>query len=322
MNAAQTYKQIIFRWKTYIWSFLLAVVFFGASLLRGWYMERHAIEEELLAEEELAEEELIVDPSAVPFEADFRRCAPSIGWDWELLASVAYHESRFNPNTVSPGGAQGLMQLMPVTGMKFGLTDSTFFAPADNIAAGCKYIARLQHFFDDIEDTAEQTKFVLASYNAGPSHIYDAQALARKYGADPQKWDDVEYFLGLLKYEEYYTDSVVRYGSFGGRQTIAYVRGTLRTYREIRTGEFSMKKRPQVAAADSDSLQFSLESEEASEAELSETTFGESADSATFPLSSSPAFLPAETHAAEHAGETHTAASTHAPHHPDTLPHH
>jgi len=323
VNAAQTYKQIIFRWKTYIWSFLLAFVFFGASLLRGWYVERHAIEEELLAEEEEnIEEEAVYDPSAVPFEADFRRCAPSIGWDWEMLASVAYHESRFNPNTVSPGGAQGLMQLMPVTGMKFGLTDSTFFNPADNIAAGCKYIARLQHFFEDIADTTEQTKFVLASYNAGPSHIYDAQALARKYGADPQKWDDVEYYLSLLKYEEYYTDSVVRYGSFGGRQTIAYVRGTLRTYQEIRTGEFRLKKRSQLAADDADSLQFSLESEEASEAELSEATFGESSDSASFPVSSSPAFLPAEM-PAQHTGENHSAAAnTHSSHHPDTLPHH
>lgn len=282
MNAAQTYKDIIFKWKTYLWSFFFAVLFFAASALRGWYVERQAIEEEML-EEELAEEleDEVYDPTKVPYIEDFKRCAPSVGWDWELLASVAYHESRFNPHTVSPGGAQGLMQLMPVTGEKFGLNDSTFFLPADNIAAGCKYIARLQHFFKDIEDVAEQTKFVLASYNAGPAHIYDAQALARKYGADPQLWDDVEFYLGLLKQEEFYTDSVVKYGYFGGRQTIAYVRGTLRTYQEIRTGAFSMRPRSVKLTAESDSLQYPLDSLDLMEAEPEEHPAADRPDSAS-----------------------------------------
>lgn len=247
-------------------------------------MERRTIAEEELEEELLEElEEGPYDPTKVPFIEHFKHNAPSVGWDWELLASVAYHESRFNPHTVSPGGAQGLMQLMPVTGQKFGLTDSTFFLPADNIAAGCKYIARLQRFFSDISDPTEQTKFVLASYNAGPAHIYDAQALARKYGADPQRWDDVEYFLGLLKQEEYYADSVCKYGYFGGRQTIAYVRGTLRTYQEIRTGTFSMKPRAAAVAA-SDSILFPLDSLDLIEAEPEEQPEPASADSLNRPV--------------------------------------
>src|SRR5690554_2530546 len=37
------------------------------------------------------------------------------GWDWRLISSIMYHESRFNPDAESPGGAIGLMQLMPAT---------------------------------------------------------------------------------------------------------------------------------------------------------------------------------------------------------------
>lgn len=267
MNSAQTYKDILFKWKTYLWSFFLALVLSFASAFRGWYVERQAIEEEM-QEEALLEEER--NPSKVPYIEHFKRNAPSVGWDWEMLAAVAYRESRFNPHTVSPGGAQGLMQLMPVTGRKFGLNDSTFFVPADNIAAGCKYIAHLQRFFRNVEDPAEQTKFVLASYNAGPAHIFDAQALARKYGANPYIWDDVEYYLQLLKLDEYYTDSVVQYGRFSARTTVSYVHNTLRVYGDIRSGKFSAKHLPTPRVVNDEGLQYPLDSEDLMEAEQEE----------------------------------------------------
>lgn len=278
MNSAQIYKDIIFKWKTYIRSLVFALVLFAASAFRGWYVERQAIEEEL-EEEALLEE--MNNPSKVPYIEHFKRYAPSVGWDWEMLAAVAYRESRFNPNTVSPGGAQGLMQLMPVTGRKFGLNDSTFFVPADNIAAGCKYISHLQRFFRNVEDPAEQTKFVLASYNAGPAHIFDAQALARKYGADPCLWEDVEYYLQLLKQEEYYKDSVVQYGRFSARTTVSYVHATLRVYGEIRSGKFSAKHLPTARVVSDEGLQYPLDSEDFIEAEQEEAALPELRDSAS-----------------------------------------
>jgi membrane-bound lytic murein transglycosylase F len=51
----------------------------------------------------------------------FRRYAKEIGWDWRLLASLAYTESNFNPNVVSWAGAKGLMQLMPATARAMGV---------------------------------------------------------------------------------------------------------------------------------------------------------------------------------------------------------
>ena len=101
--------------------------------------------------------------SISPYDQWFKEYAPQINWDWRLLAAVAYHESRFNPNTVSPMGACGLMQLMPVTGAKFGLDSLNMFDPEANIAAGVQYIKYLKMVYHDIENKEEKTKFVLAT---------------------------------------------------------------------------------------------------------------------------------------------------------------
>ncbi len=55
-----------------------------------------------------------------PFDDIIRSYSDSIGWDWRLVASLIYQESRFNPSVISPVGAYGLMQVMPETGRYFG----------------------------------------------------------------------------------------------------------------------------------------------------------------------------------------------------------
>lgn len=85
--------------------------------------------------------------------------------------------------------------------------------------------------YQKIEDTEERTKFILASYNSGPAHIIDAMALAEKYGKDKYIWfDNVEFYLEKLDEPEFYNDSVVKYGSFRGTETLRYVPFVLETY--------------------------------------------------------------------------------------------
>lgn len=166
-----------------------------------------------------------------PYDQWFKEYAPQISWDWRLLAAVAYHESRFNPNTVSPMGACGLMQLMPVTGAKFGLDSLNMFDPEANISAGVQYIKYLKMVYHDIEDKEERTKFILASYNAGPAHVLDAMKLTEKYGGNPHIWyDNVEYYLQKKSDPEFYNDPVVRYGYFNSGPTRSYVQNVLTTY--------------------------------------------------------------------------------------------
>jgi len=146
-----------------------------------------------------------------------------INWDWRLVASLIYQESRFNPNVRSWAGAYGLMQVMPGTGKRLGIDITS--SPSNNIRAGTLYISRLQSVFDTkIEDDNERMKFILASYNAGPGHVLDAMRLAEKYGMDPQKWDgNVELWLTKKSEPIYYNDPVVKSGYFKGTESINFV---------------------------------------------------------------------------------------------------
>lgn len=169
--------------------------------------------------------------SISPYDSIFKANARVAGWDWRLLAAVAYHESRFNPNTISPNGAMGVMQLMRRTGLKYGLNDSTFFEPADNIAAGAKLIASLNKMFAFVGDENERIKFVLASYNSGQGHVLDAVSLTKKYGGNHQVWSgNIEKYLMLKSKEKYYNDEVTKLGYFKANHTVKFVKDVLATY--------------------------------------------------------------------------------------------
>src|ERR1700733_12586962 len=79
-----------------------------------------------------------------------------------LVDSVIQVESNYNPFAVSPKGAQGLMQLMPGTAQRFGVTDS--FDPKQNIEAGVRYLKFLQNTFQD-------DRLAIAAYNAGEKAV-------------------------------------------------------------------------------------------------------------------------------------------------------
>lgn len=165
-----------------------------------------------------------------PYDAYFKRYAPQIGWDWRMLASLAFNESHFDTNAISSAGALGLMQMMPGTGAKYGLDSSTIFQAEPAIAASAKYIAWLDKIYYQVDDTMERAKFILASYNAGPAHILDARALATKYGEDPNQWNIAEKYLMLKSEPEYYNDTVCTFGYFRGNHTVRYVKDVFDTY--------------------------------------------------------------------------------------------
>jgi hypothetical protein len=83
-----------------------------------------------------------------------------------LVESVIQVESNYNPFAVSPKGAQGLMQLMPGTAQRFGVTDS--FDPKQNIEAGVRYLKFLQ-------DTFQDDRLAIAAYNAGEKAVVKYQ---------------------------------------------------------------------------------------------------------------------------------------------------
>jgi membrane-bound lytic murein transglycosylase F len=166
-----------------------------------------------------------------PYDQYFKKYAPLINWDWRLLAALAFHESRFIASEESWAGAAGIMQLMPHTAANFGLDKDTKFNAEMNIEAGVQYIKSLNLAFRQVENSEERIKFILAAYNSGPAHVLDAMALTKKYGKNPHVWfNQVEYFLLKKREPEFYNDPVVKYGYFGGKETVKYVQNTLDTY--------------------------------------------------------------------------------------------
>lgn len=156
-----------------------------------------------------------------PYDEMIKQYADSVGWDWRLLASLIYQESKFKPSCRSWAGAVGLMQVLPKTAEDMGYC--SIEQPELNIQAGVAYIKYLTEFWSDIPED-ERIKFVLASYNAGPGHVSDARRLAVKYGRDPDVWDgNVEEFIRRKSNPEYYNDEVVRYGYCRGQEPSDYV---------------------------------------------------------------------------------------------------
>jgi hypothetical protein len=99
----------------------------------------------------------------VPYAKFIADSARAHGVAPELVASVIAVESNFNPNAVSWRSARGLMQLMPETAARFGVT--RIFDPQQNIEAGTRYLKELLLRYNG--DLA----LTLAAYNAGPDRV-------------------------------------------------------------------------------------------------------------------------------------------------------
>jgi len=106
--------------------------------------------------------------------------------DPNLVAAMAFRESRFDPHAVSSRGAQGVLQLMPKTARALGVNDS--FDARQNIFGGTKYLASLLARFDGNIDRT------LAAYNAGPE-------LVAKVGPSATQ-EAIEYVAAVKSYYE------------------------------------------------------------------------------------------------------------------------
>ena len=162
------------------------------------------------------------------FDPLIKKTAKKIGWDWRLLASLICQESHFKLDLESDKGAFGLMQLMPVVMEKYGIDYDS--SPEEQIEAGGKLLAYLGECFENrVADSTERVKFVLAAYNAGLGHVYDAQRLAAKYGSAPDIWDDnVDYYI--LNKSKYRNDTCCRAGYLRGTETYRFVEEVLDRY--------------------------------------------------------------------------------------------
>ena len=106
-------------------------------------------------------------------------------FDAALVSAVIKAESDFNAREVSNKGARGLMQLMPSTAERFGVTDS--YDPTANIYAGVRYLHWLLQTFHGNADLA------VAAYNAGEGNVW-------KYNGVPPFRETITYINRIAKH--------------------------------------------------------------------------------------------------------------------------
>ena len=165
------------------------------------------------------------------YDKTIKKVGKETGWDWRLLASIIYQESRFKPDLTSPKGAYGLMQLMPVVMEKYGI-DSTATCE-EQVMAGAKLLNDIRKKLPEaITDSTEIVKFTLAAYNCGMGHILDARRLAEKYDKNPNVWtNNVDYYILNKSKPKYYTDTLCRSGYLRGVETYNFVEDVLERHK-------------------------------------------------------------------------------------------
>lgn len=113
------------------------------------------------------------------------------GIEPSLVRAMIHVESNWNTAAISPAGAMGLMQLMPDTAKRFGVTK--IFDPAQNIEGGVKYLKFLIGTFDD------DMSLVVAAYNAGEGAV-------RKFNGVPRYNETQNYVRNVLALYNYDTE--------------------------------------------------------------------------------------------------------------------
>jgi hypothetical protein len=108
-----------------------------------------------------------------------------------MIKAIIRAESGYNPHAISPMGAGGLMQLMPLTAESMGVND--IFDPVQNINAGVRYFKKLMKLFK------QDVSLALAAYNAGIQRV-------QEYNGIPPFSATQIYIKKVLEYHQYYSN--------------------------------------------------------------------------------------------------------------------
>lgn len=112
------------------------------------------------------------------FDDEIRAAAEVFAVDDALIRAIIHAESAYQPDALSPKGAQGLMQLMPATQQE--LQVANVYDPIDNIEGGTRYLAGL------LDEFNRDVELATAAYNAGPGAVH-------KHGGVPPYAETREY---------------------------------------------------------------------------------------------------------------------------------
>lgn len=226
--------------KTLLFSFvlILLVTFWDSSALNSKSQAEVNVAKEQVSENVVDDTDTEMSFTISAYDELMQRIGEEEGQDWLLMSSIAYNESRFQNDLVSRSGAIGIMQIMPIVGKQFNVSKEDMAEPETNIRLAVRLLEELEAMLKMPASTPQNDRIsiILASYNGGIGHVFDARRLARNNGEDPNSWETVARYLRAKADPAVYESELVRYGRFtGSKQTEAYVKGVISRYDYYRT---------------------------------------------------------------------------------------
>lgn len=156
------------------------------TLLGNVLIKRYHSDPEIITG--LASPEL--DPDKVAIVAGLTKEAEAYDFDWRMIVSQAYQESKLDPSLRSEKGAVGVMQILPSTAADPNVAIDDIHLTENNIRAGVKYLAFLRdrYVVEPGISPLDKSLLALAAYNAGPANLTKARTRAEELGFDPDVW--------------------------------------------------------------------------------------------------------------------------------------
>ena len=180
------------------------------------------------------------------YQEQFEVTAARSGFDWRLLAAIAYQESHWLEDAVSPTGVRGLMMLTEHAATSVDVTDRE--DPAQSIDGGALYLQQMIEKLPDRIPPQDRLWMALAAYNIGFGHLEDARIITQMHGGDPDSWPAVREHLPLLTDENWH--SRVRRGYARGDIPVLYVDNIKRYYQLLQWLDDSQPHNAEVLAID------------------------------------------------------------------------
>ena len=162
------------------------------------------------------------------FSENFKRAQDVSSLDWRLLAAIAYQESRWDNDAVSPTGVRGIMMLTADTADRLHVSNR--MDPNQAIPGAARYLQQLKDMVPPRIPEPDRTWLALAAYNVGFAHLEDARILAQRNQLNPDSWNDIKKMLPLLSLPAVYEST--KSGFARGGEPVNFVEN-IRGYYDI-----------------------------------------------------------------------------------------
>ena len=158
----------------------------------------------------------------------FEEAAALTGFDWRLLAALAYQESQWDPLATSFTNVRGMMMLTEDTADRMKVKNR--LDARESILAGAQYLALLRETVPARVPEPDRTWMALAAYNQGYGHLEDARILTERAELNPDSWADVKKWMPLLNRPGYY--NTLKHGYARGGEAVILVE-SIRSYHDM-----------------------------------------------------------------------------------------